>query len=113
MAYSIDFRQCAIDNLKAGKRWEEVVTTFKISRYTLYRWVKLDKQKGSVEDSPRAPYKIRKIDTQILLSMLEKKPDATLKELAKSFNCWPSAIDQCLRKLGVTRKKNHALRRKG
>ena len=112
MAYSIDFRQCAIDNLKSGKTWEEVTRTFSISKDTLSRWVILYKKKGTLEDSPRGPYKVRKIDTQKLCAMLERKPDATLKELAQEFNCWPSAVERCLKKLGITRKKNHSLRRK-
>ena len=113
MAYSIDFRRCVLDNLETGMTWEEIVSVFKISRYTLSRWTKLKKEKGSLRDSQRVPYKVRKINSQVLLSLVEKNPDATLKELAQEFKCWPSAIERRLKKLGVTRKKNHPLRRKG
>ena len=112
MAYSIDFRRCVLDNLESGMTWEEVVSVFKISRYTLSRWVKLRKAKGSLKDDQRTPYKMRKINVEVLRAMLERKPDATLKELAQEFNYWPSAIERCLKKLGITRKKNHSLRRK-
>jgi len=77
------------------------------------RWVKLFREKGTLEDAPRrAPYKVRKIDSKELFAMIEKNSDATLKELAKEFGCWPSAIERRLKKLGITRKKNHPLRRK-
>lgn|SRR3990167_1800519 len=113
MAYSIDFRKCVIENLEAGKTWDEVTSVFSISRDTLNRWVNLRKKKGSLEDSPRAPYKVRKIDSKALISALERTPDATLKELAKEFNCWPHAINRRLKKLGITRKKNHPVCREG
>jgi transposase len=111
MAYSVDFRKCVIENVESGKTWNEVISVFSISRTTLSKWLKLNKEKGSLEDNPRAPYKVRKIDPQALISALEKTPDATLKELAQEFNCWPSAIERRLNKLGITRKKNHPVRR--
>lgn len=110
MTYSIDFRECVLENLEAGKKWDEIITTFSISRATLSKWVKLKKEKGSLEDSPRAAYKVRKIDSQALIAALERTPDATLKELAQEFNCWPHAIHRRLKKLRITRKKNHPLR---
>lgn len=111
MAYSTDFRKCVIENLEAGKTWDEVLCVFSISRDTLSRWINLHKKNGSLEDSPRAAYKVRKIDPQALISALERSPDATLKELAQEFNCWPHAIHRRLKKLGITRKKNHPIRR--
>src|SRR3990167_9543789 len=107
MAYSVDFRKCVIENLESGKTWDEVTSIFSISRDTLSRWVNLYKEKGSLEDSPREPYKVRKIDSQSLISSLERNPDATLKELAQEFGCWPHAIHRRLKKLDITRKKNH------
>lgn len=72
MAYSVDFRNCVIENLESGKTWEEVITIFSISRATLSKWVRLNKEKGSLEDSPRAAYKVRKIDSRALISALER-----------------------------------------
>lgn len=111
MAYSIDFRRCVLENLESGKTWDEVVSIFSISRATLSYWVKLSKEKGSLEDNARAPYKVRKIDSQVLINALEKTSDATLKELAHEFNCRPSAIHKRLKKLDITRKKNHPIQR--
>jgi transposase len=109
MAYSVDFRRCVLENLESGKTWDEVVSIFSISRDTLSRWVNLSKAKGSLEDNPRMPYKVRKIDSQTLINALEKTSDATLKELAREFNCKPSAIHKRLKKLDITRKKNNPI----
>ena len=106
MAYSIDFRKYVIENIESGMTWEKAITTFSISRDTLRRWLTLHKEKGSLKDSPRKAYKVRKIDSQTLITILEKTPDATLAELAELFNCWPHAIRRRLKKLGFTRKKN-------
>ena len=111
MAYSVDFRRCVLENLESGKTWDEVVSIFSISRSTLSSWVTLSKEKGSLEDNPRAPYKVRKINSQALICALEKTPDATLAELAHEFNCRTSSIHKRLKKLDITRKKNHAIRR--
>ena len=111
MAYSIDFRKCVIENVEAGKTWDEVISVFSISRTTLSKWIKLKENKGSLEDTLRAAYKVRKIDSQALIAALERTPDATLKELAQEFSCWPSAVEKRLKKLAITRKKNHPLRR--
>ena len=113
MAYSVDFRKCVLENLESGKTWDEVTTIFSISRNTLNRWVNLSKKKGTLEDGPRGAYKVRKIDSQALISSLERTPDATLNELAQEFNCWPHAIHRRLKKLGITRKKNHPIHREG
>ena len=111
MAYSIDFRRCVLENLESGKTWDEVVSIFSISRSTLSHWVNLSKAKGSLEDDPRAPYKVRKIDSQALKDVLERNPDATLKELSYEFNCKTSAIHKRLKKLDITRKENNPIRR--
>ncbi len=110
MAYSIDFRKCVLENLESGKTWDEVISIFSISRSTLSYWVNLSKT-GSLKDSDRAPYKVRKIDSQVLKDVLERNPDATLKELAYEFNCRTSSIHKRLKKLDITRKKNNPIHR--
>ena len=110
MAYSIDFRKCVLENLESGKTWDEVISIFSISRSTLSYWVNLSKT-GSLKDRERAPYKVRKIDSQALKNVLEKNPDATLKELAYEFNCRTSSIHKRLKKLSITRKKNNPIHR--
>ena len=45
------------------------------------------------------------MDSDKLLKALELTPDATLKELAAEFDCWPHAVHRRLKKLKMTRKK--------
>jgi transposase len=84
---------------------------FKISRDSIGRWCRQFKQTGNIEPSPRRPHKTRKVDIKQLVALLEARPDATLSELAEPFGVAHSVIDYHLRKLKITRKKNHALRR--
>jgi putative transposase len=112
VSYSLDFRKIVVDNIDSGMGWEEAVKTFSISRHTLSRWLTKHHQGDSLEDAKRKPYKVRKIDSSKLLALLEKTPDATLHELAAEFDCWPHAIHRRLASLGISRKKNQAVRRK-
>ena len=111
MSYSLDFRKIVVDNIASGMSWDQAVQTFSISRHTLGRWLKKHKLGESLEDLPRKPYKVRKIDSEKLIKILEKTPDATLHELAAEFDCWPHAIHRRLKCLGITRKKNHVIYR--
>ena len=111
MSYTPEFRKFVVKKVHDGMSHSEAVSFFEISRDSLYRWLKKYSETGDVLDAPRKEYKVRKIDSQRLLEEIEKCPDATLEELAEKFNCWPHAIFRRLKKLGITRKKNHALRR--
>jgi len=111
MTYSVDFRTCVMDNIEAGMTWKNATETFGISKRTLQRWNRMLTTRQTLEDAPRRPGKVRKIDSNKLLKALELTPDATLKELAAEFDCWPHAVHRRLKKLNITRKKNHALSR--
>ncbi len=111
MSYSIDFRKRVLEQISQGMSWDEAVDFFGISRNSIGRWSKKEREEGVVSDSPRKEYKVRKIDKDRLLSILKKSPDSTLEELSQEFNCWPQAIHKRLLSLGVTRKKNVSIQR--
>lgn len=111
MAYSLDFRKCVVDKIEAGMTWDDAMKIFSICSDTISRWLSMSRLGGSLEDAPRGTYKVRKIDSQLLLEALERTPDATLEELAKPFGCSITSIHQRLVKLGITRKKNDAVLR--
>ncbi len=108
--YSTDFRFQALACVKQGKSLEEVCEFFSINRRTLERWIRLEKQTGSVAALPRSPRTPIKVDKDKLLEAIEKSPDSTLEELAALFGCCFQTIDKWCKKLNVTRKKNHAIR---
>ena len=112
MAYSVDFRKRVISQIESGMSWTKACSVYLISRGTLSNWFDLYRQTGKLDTSPRKEYKVRKIESSKLFSILERMPDLTLEEVAAEFKCTPTAIFKRCTKLGITRKKNHALRRK-
>ena len=111
--YSEDFRKCVLDNIREGMTWSKAIKTFNVSRGSISNWVNLKKETGSLKRKPRTFYNTRKIDKNQLLETIKTSPDLTLKELAEIFNCSYQAVSVMCRKLNITRKKNHALCRKG
>ena len=113
MSYSKDFRECVVSNILSGMAWDDAIQVFKVSRNSIGRWLKRKKETNQVSDSPRKAYKTRKIDPALLSASIDKNPDATLEELSHQFGCWPQSIHKRCVKLGITRKKNDAVRRAG
>ena len=113
MSYSLDFRRCVVENVMSGMPWEEAMRVFKVSRNSIGNWCRQLRKTGTLSPSPRKTSKIRKVDIIALKQMIDSDPDATLEELAEPFGVYPSTIDYHLRKLKITRKKNHAVRGEG
>lgn len=109
MSYSSDFRRCVVENIQSGMSWDEASRIFKVSRDSVGRWLRQFRETGCVSDAPRRPYKKRKVDIEKLLELVGRHEDATLEELAAPFDVYPSTIDYHLRKMKITRKKNHAI----
>jgi len=104
MAYSIDFRRRAIAYWDKGHTAEELYEAFEIYPARISEWKSLLKRTGSLQ--PQYP-KTRegKIDLRKLEQELERKPDMTLPELAKMFNCKKQSVHTACKKLKITRKK--------
>jgi transposase len=111
MAYSIDFRKKAIEFMDKGHTPEELYEAFGIYPSRISEWRRLQKETGSLAPQYRETRK-RKIDIKKLEQALERKPDMTLPELAKQFNCTKQAIHTALKKMKITRKKRHLPTRK-
>ena len=105
--YGNEYREAVINNIESGKRWEEVSKIFKVSTNTISRWLRDDKEGVNVRKS----YKNSKVDSRALKALVEESPDLTLKELAQEFGVCFQLIDYHLKKLGITRKKNHDIQR--
>ena len=111
MSYSIDFRKCVIDNISSGMSRDDAGRIFSVSKKIIYKWLNNLKSHGNLDDLPRKRYKTRKIDPEQLKAAIAANPDAILEELGEQFGCWPQSIHKRCVKLGITRKKNHAVRR--
>ena len=112
MAYSIDFRKKAIEYMDKGHTKEELYESFGIYPSRIIAWKKLQKDTGALKPQYRETRK-RKIDLSELEKALERKPDSTLSELAKQFNCTKQSIHAALKKLKITRKKRLSATKKG
>jgi transposase len=107
MAYSIDIRERAILYWDKGHTKEELYEAFGIYPSRINAWKKLLEETGTLETQYRETRR-GKIDSEALEQAIERKPDATLPELAKQFNCTKQAIHAALKKLRITRKKRHS-----
>jgi transposase len=105
MAYSIDFRRAALDYWGKGHSEEELYEAFGIYPSRIIAWRKLLKETGSLEPQYKETRK-RKIDIGKLTEAVERKPDATLGELAKIFDCTESGIFYALKRAKLPLKKN-------
>jgi len=110
--YSDDLREKALAYYDAsGKSQSEISGIFGIHLRTFAQWVKLRKS-GDFHRRPqqkkRAPLKI---DDAALRGYIEAHPDAYFREIAVVFKVSDAGILKACRRLGITRKKNTALRR--
>jgi DNA-binding CsgD family transcriptional regulator len=94
--------------IEEGKSVAMICDFFKITQKTLYNWRKCDIE-SPIND--RKTYSKSNKLHDLLRDEIDKNPDATLAEIGAIFGKSPSNIDYHLRKMNITRKKNHALSR--
>lgn len=106
MVYSEDLRQRVVDAVRnKGINKAEVARMFKVSRWCVVHWLRLD----DLTPKKTGPKKASKLDATELLQSVEASPDATLRERAKDLNVTPQAVFYALKRLKITRKKNDRL----
>jgi transposase len=110
-AYSTDLRARVIEYVEKGHTQKESAARFGVSDRTVWNWVKLKRETGSlkVEAVPRSPHKL---PNEELVSYVRAHPDAYLKEIAEHFNCGVSSVHGALKRLGITYKKTPFVSRK-
>ena len=113
MSYSIDLRGRVVGFVEAGNTKTSALKLFRISRDTLYRWLKQKAQTGTLADAPKSKTRRRKIDTTALIAAVEKEPDRTLKEYGAAFGVRDTSILRAFRRLKITRKKRRSNTKNG
>lgn len=112
--YSDDLRKMCLSYYdKSEKPQKEVALMFGIGLKTLSNWLR-DRKEGFT--SLRSEQKARhcpKLDDQSLRTYIGENPDAYLYEIAEHFDVSIPAVHYAFKRLGITRKKNHALRGAG
>ena len=108
-AYHIDLRERVVEYVKLGHSKIEASKTFNLGRNTVSRWIKLSKEDCLEYKAKERGF--RKINEEALVEYVFNNNDLTLSEYAKIFNVNASSIHDALKKLKITRKKNHTLSR--
>ena len=108
--YSKDFRECVVQNILGGMPHQEAVRIFKIGSDTLTRWLRKHRQTGDLSTPLRGRYSSKRLCDSDLISFVESNSDRTLEEISEHFEMSSTAIWYRLKRLNITRKKNHALR---
>lgn len=108
--YSTDLRERAVGYVQRGGSRSSACEIFQIGAATLQRWISQLKHRGNLRAKPNGsrPWKL---DHDAIVQYIKDNNDSTLEEVAAYFKTGVSAVDYVLRKRGVTRKKNHAIRR--
>lgn len=79
----------------------EAARLFKVSRDTIYRWLKLEDVTPKLQ--PRTRH--RKIDKAALCAHVEEYPDMFLRERAAIFGVHTSCMGRALKKLKIGKKR--------
>jgi len=106
MSYDVKYRRRAVEYWADGHSKRVTAKVFNVSPTTLQSWKNQLKETGKLEPKPHGERR-RKIDPDRLKDYLKKHPDAFLKEMAEEFGCSDVAILKALKRLKISRKKNH------
>jgi putative transposase len=101
MTYQLPHRKAAVSYINNGGSKASASKIFKVSRETLYRWLKLEDL--TPKDRPKS-YN-RKIDKVKLRLHIEEFPDMYLRERGEIFGVKPSSMCVALAKLKIVKKR--------
>ncbi|ANX22380.1 hypothetical protein BC458_09870 [Neisseria meningitidis] len=90
------------------KNISQTAATFNLSRNTLYLWIRLKKQTGSLKHQVTGLNAV-KSDRQKPAQYIGQHQDAYLHEIAKHFDCTAATVCYALKQMGITRKKRPPL----
>lgn len=107
MTYQTPDRQAVMSFIENGGSKTEASRIFKVSRDTIYRWLKLD----DLVPKPLPKTRHRKIDKAALHRHVQKYPDLYLRERAAHFGVRISSMSDALKSLGYRKKKSGATSR--
>jgi transposase len=112
-AYSQDLRERVITHWRSGKTQQWLANTFALSLSTVKRYLARFKATGSVAatQQQRMRPKLTDRDIEVLRTLLDQQPDASLEALTAAYNAQAEhpvsrmTISRTIRRLDWTRKK--------
>lgn len=86
-AYSVDLRQRVVAAVGRGVPRPDVAEQFQVSIPTIVRWLRRQRQTGSLQTSPRSgPPSVKRAALRAhLLPLVQAHPDATLDDYREQF----------------------------
>jgi transposase len=103
---SVDLRKRVVDLVRnQGETQSEAARRFCVSLSSVKRWLKLK----TLEPAKPAPKQSRTIRANELRELVKNQPDGYLDEYAVILKSNKSTVSYNLQKLGISRKKNHAI----
>lgn len=118
--YSVDLRVRVVAACEErGMTQEEAAEHFNVGSATVYRWLALKDETGSVAPRPHGggfPAAFDEKGLEVVRQVVAEKPDRTLAELKKEIcarlkkSVSESAVVRALKRLGLTLKKKYSLR---
>jgi len=103
-AYSLDLRERIVEFVKNGGSRAGATRRFKVSRWTVYRYIDAER-KGGLAPRPQGGSG-KRFEDESLLREVKARPSATLDEYGKSLGVSHSAVWLRLRQLKITLKKS-------
>lgn len=104
--YSIDLRSKVLSYLEDGHTQKETCEVFGIGNKTLYNWLRLKQETGSIALRRAKQYKTSKFEEGKLKDYVSSHCDAYLSEIARAFKGSTSGVYRALKRLNITRKKS-------
>ena len=111
-AKSQDLRDRVMALRDRGKTTAVVAELLDVSKSWVRRVMQVRRESGRTSALPRGGQRYQKIDTVRLRELVEAQPDATAAELHARLggDCSVSAVDEALRRMGLTFKKKRFMR---
>lgn len=109
-----EVREAIVRAFERKLTYDEIAELLSVGRATVSRTLRLYRETGGVERRPRAGGNFSVFHgyvAELLLSILESMPDATVRELTDAFvrqsnqSASTASVGRALRRLGYSRKK--------
>jgi transposase len=115
-AYSQDLRDRVLAACDPGMQSKQIAELFAVSCAWVRRVKQRKREHGQIASRLMGGLRVVKIDLQTLRALVEKTPDATIRELHRQLEstcgirCSESAVGMALGRLGFTFKKRPSMR---
>jgi transposase len=107
MCYSQDLKKRVLAYIAQGHSKIDAARTFGVGRSTIFLWLAQPDDHTPGKPGPKTS---RCIDRDKLAQLVACQPDLMIKEMAQILGSKRSTVHNNLKKLGLVRKKNTAIR---